>query len=153
MTIEAQLNDRLKQAMMAKDSRSADVVRMLKTRVMERRTAKGFAGAVDDALHLDVIAAYVKQLRKSIEEYSQLGERGKETIAQFEFEIAFCEQYLPKKLDASATEPLVREAITRLGVTDPRMVGRVVGDVMKAHKDAVDAAVAKQIAERVLQGG
>ncbi len=152
MTIEAQLNDRLKQAMMARDSRSADVVRMLKTRVMERRTAKGFSGAVDDALHLDVIAVYVKQLRKSIEEYSQLGERGREMIAQFEFEIGFCEQYLPKKLDAAATETLIREAVTRLGVTDPKQAGRVVGDVMKAHKD-VDAAVAKQLAERVLQGG
>ena len=152
MTIEAQLNDRLKQAMMARDSRSADVVRMLKTRVMERRTAKGFSGAVDDALHLDVIAAYVKQLRKSIEEYRELGERGREMIAQFEFEIGFCEQYLPKKLDAAATETLVREAITRLGLTDPKQAGRVVGDVMKAHKD-VDSAMAKQLAERVLQGG
>ncbi len=153
MSMEAQLNDRLKQAMMAKDTRSADIVRMLKTRVMERRTAKGFSGTVDDALVTDVIAAYVKQLKKSIEEYAQLGERGKETIAQFEFEIAFCEQYLPKKLDAAATEKLVREAVTRLGITDPKMVGRVVGDVMKSHKDQVDAAVAKQVAERVLQGG
>ena len=57
MPLEQQLNDLLKQAMKEKDQRTIDAVRMLKTRVMERRTAKGFSGAIDDALVVDVIAA------------------------------------------------------------------------------------------------
>jgi hypothetical protein len=49
---------------------------MIKTRLTERRTAKGFSGAVDDALVLDVIAAYRKQLQKALAEFENLDERG-----------------------------------------------------------------------------
>jgi len=66
MPLEQQLNDTLKQAIKDKDRKTADVVRMLKTKLMERRTAKGFTGEVDDALVLDVIGAYRKQLQKAI---------------------------------------------------------------------------------------
>ena len=76
MGLEQQLNDTLKQAMMQKDQKTADVVRMIKTRIMERRTAKGFSGAVDDALVLDVISAYRKQLLKAVEEFESAWEHG-----------------------------------------------------------------------------
>ena len=56
--------DLLKDAMRSKDSRTADCIRMIKTKHMERRTAAGFKGPLDDALWLDVIATYQKQLRK-----------------------------------------------------------------------------------------
>ena len=55
MGLEQQLNDTLKQAMKEKDQATADTVRMIKTKIMERRTAKGFTGTVDDALITDVI--------------------------------------------------------------------------------------------------
>src|SRR2546425_4159331 len=112
-SIEQQLNDRLKDAMRAKDSRAADVIRMIKTKVMERRTAKGFTGQVDDALHLDVIAAYVKQLKKAVEEYTAAGERGAEMVEQLKFEIGYCEQFLPKKMSEAEVLPLVKEAIAK----------------------------------------
>ena len=60
MALEQELTSRLTQAIKAKDGRTADVVRMLKTRLQERRTAKGFSGQVDDALVLDVIVTRVE---------------------------------------------------------------------------------------------
>ena len=50
MALEQQLTETLTQAIKAKDARTADVVRMIKSRLGERRTAKGFSGTVDDAL-------------------------------------------------------------------------------------------------------
>lgn len=150
MTIEQQLTERLKEAMRNKDSRTADVVRMVKTKVMERRTAKGFSGQVDDALHLDVIAAYVKLLKKAIEEFQAAGDRGADAIEQLRFEIAFCEQFLPKMAGEEETLALVRDAIARSGASDPKQAGKVMGEVMKTHKGKVDAALVKQLAEREL---
>ena len=92
MSIEAQLNDLLKESMRAKDAATANCIRMIKTKHMERRTAAGFKGPLDDALWLDVIATYQKQLRKSREEYVAIGARGAEAIPQIDFEIAFCAQ-------------------------------------------------------------
>src|ERR1700694_1210448 len=102
MALEDELTNRLTQAIKGKDGRTADVIRMLKTRLQERRTAKGFSGQVDDALVLDVIGAYRKQLQKALVEFEKVGERGAFQVAQLRFEIALCEGYLPKGLDETA---------------------------------------------------
>src|SRR6516162_5751143 len=107
MPLEQRLNDMLKEAIKVKKSREVDVLRMIKTKIMERRTAKGFTGQVDDALITDVIAAYKKQLQKAVEEFDKLGEKGKEQADQLRFEIQFCERFLPKQLDAAALHALV----------------------------------------------
>jgi uncharacterized protein YqeY len=153
MSLEAQLNDTLKQAMKDKDQRTSDVVRMIKTKIMERRTAKGFSGQVDDALITDVIAAYRKQLQKAVEEFDKLGDKGKEQADQLRFEIQFCERYLPKQLDAAALHALVKERMAALGVTDVKQAGKLVGDIMKTHKGLVEANDIKRVAEEILKSG
>ena len=150
MPLEQQLTDALKQAMRDKDQATADVVRMIKTKIMERRTAKGFSGQVDDALVTDVIGAYRKQLLKAVEEFDKLGDNGKEQADQLKFEIAFCEKFLPKGMDEAALRALVKERIAALGVNDPKQVGRLVGDIMKSHKGQVEAGDVKRIAEETL---
>jgi uncharacterized protein YqeY len=152
MALEQQLTETLTKAIRDKDTRTADVVRMLKTRLTERRTAKGFAGNVDDAVVTEVIGAYRKQLQKALAEYEKLGDRGAAQVAQLRFEIAFCERFLPKGMDEGALRALVRERLQALGIADVKQVGRLVGDVMKTHKGQVDAADVKRIAEEVLKG-
>ena len=153
MSLEQQLAETLTRAIREKDQRTADVVRMLKTKVTERRTAKGFAGAVDDAVVLDVIGAYRKQLQKAVAEYEKVGgERAAAQIAHLRFEIEFCERYLPKGIDEGALRALVKERIGALGISDSKQAGRLVGDVMKTHKGQVDAADVKRVAEELLRG-
>lgn len=151
MAIEEQLTETLTQAIRAKDTRTSDVVRMLKTRLQERRTAKGFSGTVDDALVLDVIGAYRKTLQKALAEYEKLGERGAAQVEQLTFEIAFCGRFLPKGMDDAAVRALVAERIKTLGIADAKQVGRLVGDIMKTHKGQVEAGDVKRIAEELLR--
>lgn len=146
MTIEQDLRAKLTAAIKAKDLRTANVIRMLNTKVMERRTAKDFKGEVDDALHLEVIAAYRKSMLKAQQEYEQLGERGKEKAEELQFEIDYCATFLPRAMGEDEVRQAVRAAITELGVQGPKMVGRVVGAVMKKHQGQVEAAVVKRIA-------
>ena len=152
MALEEVLTNRLTQAIKDRDGRTADVVRMLKTRLQERRTAKGFSGQIDDALVLDVIGAYRKQLQKAIAEYEKLGERGAEQAARLRFEQEFCEGYLPKGMDEAAVRALVKERVASLGIADAKQVGRLIGDIMKTHKGQVEAADIKRIAEELLKG-
>jgi uncharacterized protein YqeY len=150
MALEQDLNEQLKQAMRDKDQRTADVLRMIKTKVMERRTAKGFAGTVDDALIRDVIAAYRKQLQKAAGEFEAAGDKGKEQREQLQFEIGFCERFLPKGMDEAQLRALVKERIAALGLKSAKEAGRLVGDVMKSHKGQVEAGDVKRIAEQEL---
>src|SRR5262252_10737500 len=151
-SIEAQIGELLKEAMRNKDARTADCIRMIKTKHMERRTAAGFKGPLDDALWLDVIASYQKQLRKSREEYVAVGERGAEAVAQIDFGIGFCAQVLPQAASDDEVRAIVRATLARLGVSDAKQSGRVVGDIMKAHKGKLEPSSVKRIVDEELAG-
>lgn len=150
MSIEAQIGELLKESIRTRDMRTADCVRMIKTKHMERRTASGFKGPLDDALWLDVIASYQKQLRKTREEYVAVGERGAAALPQIDFEIELCGRFLPKAADEGEVRAAVRETIARTGVTDPKQVGRIVGEIMKANKGRFEAALVKRLVEEEL---
>ena len=150
MSIETQIGDLLKEAMRTKDQRTKDVIAMIKTKHMERRTSAGFKGPLDDNLWLEVIAAYQKQAKKSREEYVALGDKGADNIAQLDFEIAFCARFLPKLAGDDEVRAAVREALPRLGITDPKQSGKVVGDIMKTKKGVFDAGAVKRIVEEEL---
>ena len=151
MSLEQKLNETLTQAIRDKDQRTADIVRMIKSRIGERRTAKGFSGQVDDALVQDVIGAYRKSLQKALPDYEKAGDRGAVQAAQLRFEIEYLERWLPKGMDEAALRALVRERLGALGITDVKQVGRVVGDVMKTHKGQVEAGDVKRVAEELLK--
>jgi uncharacterized protein YqeY len=150
MSIEVELTNLLKDAMRAKDARTADCIRMIKTKHMERRTAAGFKGPLDDNLWLEVVAAYQKQVRKAREEYAAVGERGADALPQLDFEIAFCARFLPKVAGDDEVRAVVRETIVRMGASDPKQAGRVMGDIMKAHKGKFDPSSVKRIVEEEL---
>lgn len=153
MSIEQDLDQQLKQALRDKDQPTLDVVRMIKSKVQERRTAKGFSGEVDDALLREVIGAYKKQLQKAVEEYEKIGERGAAQIVKLRFEIEFASRFLPATMGDDELRSLVAERIAALGVNDVKQVGKLVGDVMKTHRGQVEAADVKRIAEALLAGG
>jgi uncharacterized protein len=150
MSIETQLGDLLKDAMRARDAQTADCIRMIKTKHMERRTAAGFKGPLDDNLWLDVVATYQKQLRKAREEYVAVGARGADALPQLDFEIAFCARFLPKAASDDAVRAAVREGLVRLGLSDPKQAGRLIGEIMKANKGKFDPGTVKRIVDEEL---
>jgi uncharacterized protein YqeY len=153
MSLMEELEKQLHEMIKARDLRSADCIRMLKSKLIERRTSPGFKGELTDAIVREVAAAYVKQLTRSIEEFEKAGEAGQEHIAKVRWEIAYLQPWLPKYLDEAATRALVQEAITQSGIKDPAQSGRVIGLVMKGRKDEVDAALVKRLAEEILGQG
>lgn len=153
MSIETQIGDQLKEAMRNKDQRTANCIRMIKTKHMERRTAAGFKGPLDGALWLEVIAAYQKQVKKAREEYAALGDRGAGQLPDLDFEIEFCSRFLPKTAGEDEVRATVHETIARLGTKDPKQAGKVMGEIMKAHKGLYDPQMVKRLVEEALAAG
>lgn len=148
--LEAQLREELTASIKAKDLRTANLVRMINTKIMERRTAKGFSGTVDDALILDVISAYKKQMEKAKQEFAAAGDRAKDQIAEIDFEIVWCAKWLPKQVDEAELREAVARAIAELPQRDPKMAGRVIGAIKKQYGDRADAQLTKKLAEELL---
>jgi uncharacterized protein len=149
-TLEEQLRSELTASLKAKDLKTANLIRMINTKIMERRTAKTFSGTVDDAMVLDVIATYKKQMEKAKQEFAAAGERGKDSIAEIDFELAWCAKWLPQGLSEAELRDAVAKAVAELPAKDPKMAGRVIGSVKKQFGDRVDAQLAKKIADELL---
>jgi uncharacterized protein YqeY len=150
MPIEADLKAKLIAAMKAKDSATSNVIKMIRSKVTEKRTSKGFTGEVDDSLFEGVIAAYKKSLEKARVEFEKVGEKGIEAIAELDHDIEFCKQYLPTPMSEDEIRVAVKTAISEMGEVTAKMSGRIVGAVMKLHKGVADAATVKSVVESEL---
>lgn len=151
-TLEERLREQLTAAIKAKDLKTANLIRMINTKIMERRTAKGFSGTVDDALILDVISTYKKSMEKARAEYAAAGERGKEQIAELDFELAWCSTLLPQAASEAELREAVAKVVAELPQKDPKMAGRVIGAIKKQFGDRADAQLVKKLAEEALAG-
>ena len=150
--LEGQLREQLTASLKAKDLKTANLIRMINTKIMERRTAKGFTGTVDDALVLDVISTYKKSMEKARAEYAAAGDRGKDQLAELEFEIAWCGKLLPQGLSEAELRDAVTRAVAELPARDPKMAGRVIGAIKKQYGDRADAQLAKKLVDEALAG-
>ena len=151
--LEASLREQLTAAIKAKDLKTANLIRMINTKIMERRTAKGFTGTVDDALILDVISAYKKSMEKARTEFANAGDRGKEQLAEIDFEIQWCAKLLPQQMSEAELRDAVAKAVGELPQKDPKMAGRVIGAIKKQFGDRADAQLVKKLADEMLAGG
>jgi len=151
--LEAQLREQLTAAIKAKDLKTANLIRMINTKIMERRTAKGFSGTVDDPLVLDVISTYKKAMEKARADYVNAGDRGKEQLAEIDFEVAWCSKFLPQGLSEAELRDAVAKAVAALPAKDPKMAGRVIGAIKKQYGDRADAQLAKKLIEEELAKG
>lgn len=153
MAIRDELAAELRDAMRGRDRPRLDVIRSIETEVARARSEPGFSGPVDDGLYVQVIGSYVKKMEKARAEFEALGERGAEQAAKLAFEIEYLARWLPAAIGEDQTRALVRAAIAELAADDPKMVGRVVGHVMKSGPQGLDGALVNRIAREELGSG
>ena len=150
-SIKEQLAEELKNAMKSHDVDRRDVIRMVESEVSLAKSAAGFKGEVNDDLYRQVIASYSKKMDKARAEYLDLGPRGEEMARKLGWEVEYLSQWLPTKLDEDATEALVLATISELGVAgDPKAAGRVIGQIMRSHKDKVDGGLVNRLVAAAL---
>lgn len=150
MSVQQRLDDQLKTAMRARDKRTVQLIRMVKSKMGEKTTAKGFSGTVTDETWLGVIEAYSKSQRKAIELFKKAGEAGQEHIDQINWEIETLAVYLPEKADEATVRGWVDTALAALGGKEKAKMGQLMGAVMKAHKGEADAGLVRTVVTAAL---
>jgi uncharacterized protein YqeY len=152
MSLMARLDDDLKQALKGGDKLRVSGIRMLKARIQERlvaaRAKEGPDARLDDAAILDVIAAYAKQRRDSIDSYR---EGGRDDLARREeAELEIVARYLPAQMSEEEVRQVVREAIAEAGATSPRDLGAVMKLAMPRVKGSADGKLVNRLARELL---
>lgn len=155
MSIKKELRSELVDAMKSGDLGRRDAIRSVEAEVQTRRTAPGFSGTgEDDDFYRQVIGGYVKKMRKAASEYADLGERGKEMSEKLSFEAEYLSRWLPTHLDEAQSRKLVAQTVALLGVEgQPRAQGRVMGHIMKAHRQKVDGSLISRLVAEALAAG
>ena len=150
VSLETQINERMKEAMRGKDKPTSMLMRMIKSQVTERKTSKNYKGEEGDELWMSVIESYVKSSKKNLKEYEALGDEGQEHATQVRWEIEALSCYLPQLADEAQTKLWVQAALDRLEGAGTINIGRLMGEVMKAHKGQVEPSLVKSIAQDIL---
>lgn len=149
MAIKDEIENRQRQARRDRDERTLNVIGLLKNKVLTELKS-GSGATEDDALWRQVLESYAKGVRKAMPEFEKAGDRGKEALDEARFELAFCESFLPSKLDEAGTEALVKKLAAEHGISKKAEIGKLMGVLMKGHKDEIDGALARAVAQRVL---
>jgi len=149
MSILADVNARITQAMKAHDSLTLSAMRMLKTALTNREVERGHP--LDETESLQVVAGLAKQRRESIEAFEK---GGRQDLAEKErAELALLEALLPPPLSVTEIEAAVAAAITETGATSPRDMGRVMKSAMAALAGkGADGKIVNEIVRRKLAG-
>lgn len=124
--LESKLDQDIKQALLGGDKPRAEVLRGLKSVLLNEKIAKGLreTGLSDEAV-LALISKEVKKRNESAELYEKAGAHDR---AETELrEKAVLEEYLPKQLSDAELENVVVDVIATLGVT--AQMGQVIGAV------------------------
>jgi uncharacterized protein YqeY len=144
--LENQLTEELKNTMRSGDKVGTMAIRMVRTEVMKRRTAK--AGVeVTDELVVEVIRSYVKQLQGSVEEYAVRGvlAADDDNVAQMVAEASYLQKFMPQLMGEAETAAVIDQVLATQGAVDAKMAGKITGLVMKDYKGKVDSALVNKL--------
>jgi uncharacterized protein len=121
MSLMQQLDQDLKQAMIAKDELRLSTIRFLKSAVKYVAIDKG--SDIVDADILQVIQKQIKQRKESIQQFVDNGR--KELAAKEEAEIKVLEGYLPKQMSDADLNQLVENEVRAQNASGKKDFGRM----------------------------
>lgn len=126
MSTQEVIQEHIKTAMKQKDSLRLDVLRGMKTAIKNKEIEK-VKNLADEEV-LQVLQTLVKQRKDSIEQFSKGGRL--DLVQREEAELLILQEYLPESVAIDEIQRVIKEAISQLGVSDPRDMGKVMRVVM-----------------------
>ena len=137
-------------AMKSKDAETLSTLRMLKTALMEAKTAKPKDASLTPDEEIEVLQRYVKKRRETIEVNRKVGRE--DLNATEEREIAVTQRYLPAMLSEAELAELVKAAIASTGAAGPKDMGKVIGAVMAKVKGKAEGGTVSRLVKAALGG-
>jgi uncharacterized protein YqeY len=138
------LNVDLGAAMKAKDAARLEVLRMMKSKVLNVNAR----GDLPEAEIVKILQKYGKSLKDAIEETKKVNRP--EAVAKLEGELKIVEEYLPKMLSEAEVRTLVQSAIAETGAASKKDTGKVMKAVM-AKGLSVDGSVVSRLVSEILK--
>jgi len=146
-----QINDALKAAMKARDTRRVSTLRLISAAIKEKdiaaRTEDRCEGATEDEI-LQVLTKMVKQRDESAVMYE---EGGRLDLAEQEREEAeIIKSFLPRQLDETEIRSACDELVKEIGASGIRDMGKCMGALKERYAGQMDFSKASAIVKERL---
>lgn len=148
MALFEQINEEIKQAMLSRDKIRLETLRGIKKEFLEAVTAKGGSHTLEDDQALKIIAKLVKQREESASMYRDADRLDLAEIEEAQGEVL--KSFLPAQLSVEEVTEKIKELIARLGVTDMKGMGRVMGVATKELGTTADGSLISKIVKKLL---
>jgi len=144
-----QLQENLKQSMLAKDELRTSVLRMLISAIGYYEIQKGGAGyeATDEDVQA-VIQKEAKQRNDSIEQFKNAGRQ--ELVDKEIKELELLKVYLPEQMSEDEVRKIVEETVSQTGATSIQDMGKVMGALMPKTKGKADGNLVSKLVKENL---
>ncbi|OGH18061.1 MAG: hypothetical protein A3F31_03945 [Candidatus Levybacteria bacterium RIFCSPHIGHO2_12_FULL_38_12] len=144
-----QLQEELKQSMLAKDQLKTSVLRMLLSTINYYEIQKGGAGyQASEEDVLQVIQKEAKQRKDSIEQFKNAGRS--ELAEKEEKELEILHNYLPKQMSEQEIRTHVQNAIKETAATTLQEIGKIMGSLIPKTKGKADGSLVSKIVKEEL---
>jgi len=145
--LHEQIKNKIKDAMMAKDTILLETLRAMVAGFTNELVAKNRKPSemLNDEEALAVITRLSKQRKDSIEQFKK-GNR-EDLVRVEEAQLAILETYLPKMMEKSEIEEIVKAKKYELSIDDVAKKGMLMSVVMKDLKGKADGTLVKEVVD------
>ncbi len=147
--LKQNLQEELKQSMLARDELKTSVLRMLLSAVNYYEIQKGGAGYT--ASNADVLAVVQKEAKQRNDSIEQFTKANRQDLADKETrELEMLKKYLPEQMSGEEVRTLVKTTVAQTGASSIQDIGKVMAILMPKVKGKADGGLVSKLVKEEL---
>ena len=150
MPLKKQIEDKLNEALKAKDKNTYPTLRLIVSAIKDAEIAGRSKGQkeIKDTDITTILKKMIKQRNESCEVYKKAGRT--ELLESETKEISVINTFLPEQLSEEETKKICHETLNSLGATEIKDMGKVMGELKKKYADQLDFAKVGSLVREML---
>tara|TARA_B000000475_G_C15716892_1_gene332862 strand:+ start:51 stop:506 length:456 start_codon:yes stop_codon:yes gene_type:complete len=150
MSLRNQIEEKLNQALKAKDKNTYPTLRLVVSAIKDAEIAGRSIGQKEmtDGDIIAILKKMIKQRNESCEVYKKAGRN--ELLENETKEIEVINVFLPKQLSEEETKKICEDVIKSVGASSMKDMGKVMGALKSKHSDTLDFSKVSSIIKELL---
>ena len=150
MSLRNQIEEKLNQALKAKDKNTYPTLRLVVSAIKDAEIAGRSKGQKEmtDGDITAILKKMIKQRNESCEVYKKAGRS--ELLENETKEIEVINVFLPKQLSEEETKKICEDVIKSVGASSMKDMGKVMGALKSKHSDTLDFSKVSSIIKELL---
>ena len=150
MSLRNQIEEKLNQALKAKDKNTYPTLRLVVSAIKDAEIAGRSKGQKEmtDGDITAILKKMIKQRNESCEVYKKAGRN--ELLENETKEIEVISVFLPKQLSEEETKKICEDVIKSVGASSMKDMGKVMGALKSKHPDTLDFSKVSSIIKELL---